>query len=113
MPSLHGDVEGVFDRANHSLVPEWQAVLQSLVKELKPYFANGTIVGVFFGDELCCSGIPFSNLSAVVKETRALLDAAGETDALLCEWMSLLCPIAGTCNNTVCQCSGVCCHPQG
>ena len=30
--------------------------------------ANGTLVGVFVGDELVCTGVPLSNFSALVKQ---------------------------------------------
>jgi hypothetical protein len=37
-------------------------------KKLRPMLANGTLVGVFVGDELVCTGVPLSNFSALVKQ---------------------------------------------
>lgn len=39
----------------------------------QPLIANKTMVGVFFGDEICCGGVPLANLTTVVSRTRAVL----------------------------------------
>lgn len=37
------------------LGPQWEATLEMLAeRDMKPGLANGTLVGVFLGDELCC-----------------------------------------------------------
>ena len=35
-----------------SLAPGWEALLEGIVRVYQPYFDNGTLIGVFIGDEL-------------------------------------------------------------
>lgn len=41
------------------LGPEWETALEMLVhRDIQPGLANGTLSGVFLGDELCCEDMP-------------------------------------------------------
>lgn len=76
--SWWGDVPDVFEDDptvpfHQRLVGNWSAVLAQECKRLRPLVANGTVTGVFVGDELVCHGVPLSNFSAVVSRLRAEL----------------------------------------
>jgi hypothetical protein len=73
MPTLPNTI---FDRAHHGLFPGWREATDSFVAIMAPLLANGTAVGVFLGDEICCSGVPLSNLTSVANRLRAGLPAA-------------------------------------
>ena len=65
----------VFDRAHHGLHKGWSKAIDSFVfNTLTPGLLNGTFIGVFLGDEICCSGVPLSNLTSVLKKLRSSLD---------------------------------------
>ena len=53
------------------LRPGWQAALDSALKELLPYIAEGGIRAVFLGDEPMLAGISASNITAVADFIRA------------------------------------------
>lgn len=36
------------------LLPQWEAVIERWAGQLAPQFGNGTLRGVFMGDEICC-----------------------------------------------------------
>eukprot|EP01051_Picozoa_sp_SAG22_P004669 SAG22_NODE_257_length_13543_cov_26.100417_7_plen_348_part_00 len=65
------------------LVAGWERALAAVLEPALPLFGTGALVGVFLGDEMMCSKIPFSNYSAVAARTRSILDAAGFTKALI------------------------------
>jgi hypothetical protein len=67
----------VFDLYKKRLHGDWEAVVAGFIDQAKPYIAAGTAVGVFIGDEICCSyGVPYSNLSAVASKLKAGLPHA-------------------------------------
>ena len=62
--------DSIFIRSNKTLNPNWQKNLELIINESLPFLENGTIVGYFIGDEICCAGIPYSNLTSVVNYLR-------------------------------------------
>ena len=54
-----------------SLAPEWEAAVDATAAALAPLVANGTVVGIFVGDEMVCNGLPFENFTALVRHLRA------------------------------------------
>ena len=56
------------------LEPCWRANLTSVLTTATPHLQSGAVAGIFLGDERCCSGIPFSNVSSVAGAVRAFLD---------------------------------------
>eukprot|EP00658_Telonema_sp_P-2_P065628 TRINITY_DN54829_c0_g2_i2.p1 TRINITY_DN54829_c0_g2~~TRINITY_DN54829_c0_g2_i2.p1 ORF type:complete len:287 (+),score=76.83 TRINITY_DN54829_c0_g2_i2:65-925(+) len=67
MPTLPSTV---FDRSKHGLYPGWAQTTDEFIATMLPLLANGTAMGVFLGDEICCSGVPLSNLTAVADRLR-------------------------------------------
>lgn len=65
-------VSGTINRGN-VLDPMWRRNVALLASRLRPWIANGTVLGVFIGDELtCCANkMSFANLSAVINALRA------------------------------------------
>ena len=64
----------VFDRAHHGLHKGWSEAIDAfVVNTLTPGLHNGTFIGVFLGDEICCSGVPLSNLTSVLAKLRSSL----------------------------------------
>eukprot|EP00463_Aulacantha_scolymantha_P002486 TRINITY_DN3237_c0_g1_i1.p1 TRINITY_DN3237_c0_g1~~TRINITY_DN3237_c0_g1_i1.p1 ORF type:complete len:227 (-),score=14.73 TRINITY_DN3237_c0_g1_i1:2-682(-) len=63
---------GVFQRSHkpYGLFPNWLTVVDNFISEIKPDIQNGTFIGVFMGDEICCSGVPLSNLTSVADYLR-------------------------------------------
>jgi hypothetical protein len=55
------------------LKANWSAIVAQIGRELRPLLSNGTLLGVFVGDELVCTGVPLANFSALVKQLRAEL----------------------------------------
>lgn len=57
------------------LQPQWKAALTRWVAARRPFFDNGTAVGIFTGDEMGCgtTKVSPSNYSAILKELRALV----------------------------------------
>ena len=47
------------------------AVLRSAEPHLRP---GGALAGIFLGDERCCAGIPFSNVTAVADAVKTFLN---------------------------------------
>eukprot|EP00041_Stephanoeca_diplocostata_P017974 m.372712 g.372712 ORF g.372712 m.372712 type:complete len:183 (-) comp20876_c0_seq8:4171-4719(-) len=75
IPSLAQMPEsGVYVRGK-GLEPKWEATLTSFVDSLKPSIANGTTIGVFMGDELCChnSACWASTIQPLSEKLRQLL----------------------------------------
>ena len=68
MPTLPGTI---FDRAHRTLFAAWQEETKKFAALLAPGVRNGTNAGVFLGDEICCSGTPLANLTAVADALRA------------------------------------------
>ena len=64
------DNNSIFNRSVHTLNPNWQKNLEIIINQSLPFLDNGTIIGYFIGDEICCSGIPYSNLTSVVNYLR-------------------------------------------
>ena len=48
--------------SGHRLFPDWRERWAALAAELGPWVANGTVSGLFIGDELCWGGLPFTDL---------------------------------------------------
>jgi hypothetical protein len=48
-----------------------------MLTEATPYLKEGSLAGVFLGDELCCGGVPLSNLTAVADIVKAHLNTTG------------------------------------
>ena len=68
---------GDFTFASGGLVAGWEQATDTFVAAARPSCANGTVQSIFFGDELVCSGVPLSNLTAVVDRVRAGLGSTG------------------------------------
>ena len=64
-------VSGTINRGN-ILDPSWRQNVALLAKRLRPWIANGTVLGVFIGDELtCCENkMSFANLTAIIDALR-------------------------------------------
>ena len=83
LPDNHaGPAVGVFDRSHpkasglNGLYPRWRANLRAFIAPALPLLRNGTLQGIFLGDEVYCSNLPFSNYSAVLTELRRLVGPA-------------------------------------
>lgn len=76
---FYGDLPdpAIVDRHNKSLGKDWRASLDELMAELKPLFANGTLVGIFLGDEINCAGVPYADLDALASGVKASAAAHG------------------------------------
>ena len=59
--------------AGQGLRPDWEARWQAAVPLVKTLLNNGTIIGVFVGDELVWNCLPVANLTAAVTAARASL----------------------------------------
>ena len=74
-----GDIEGckgIWERQKYpykksGLNANWEANLAELIAVLRPFVNNGTITGVFLGDELVDQGVFVDNVTAVAKRLRA------------------------------------------
>ena len=67
----------VFDLYKKRLHGSWEAIVDGFAQQAKPCIANGTAVGVFIADEICCSyGISYQNLSSVASRLKARLPSA-------------------------------------
>jgi len=64
----------------NSLFPHWKEAVQGFTAKLKPLINSGDALGVFMGDEICCGGTPYSNLSSVAARLKA-----GLPDAWICK----------------------------
>ena len=54
------------------LCPDWQQRWAAqLVSTVQPMLAEGSLFGIFIGDEIVGAGVPFANLSAVVDKIRS------------------------------------------
>lgn len=64
--------DAVWPWPERKLAPDWQAQIASFSETLQPFVANGTVTGVFLGDELMCNGggIPLSDFTSVLAELR-------------------------------------------
>ena len=49
----------------------WQAAVDAEAAKLQPLIDNGTVVGIFLGDEMVCNGLPFIDFVKLVKRVRA------------------------------------------
>ena len=65
------------------LMPLWRTSLASQLQSALPLFQSGALVGVFLGDEMLCSKIPYSNYTAVARAVRQWLNTAGLKDTLM------------------------------
>ena len=65
------------------LLPHWRPELTAQLQAALPLFRSGALAGVFLGDEMMCSKIPYSNYSSVASATRHWLRANGLTDTLI------------------------------
>ena len=39
----------------HPLRPDWKEALAAAAQEVRPFVLNGTVVGIFYGDEISCT----------------------------------------------------------
>ena len=51
--------------------PNWEANLAEIISAVKPFVDNGTITGVFLGDELVDQGVYVDNVTMVANRLRA------------------------------------------
>ena len=54
-----------------SLPTDWELQLHAFEETLAPLVRNGTVVGIFLGDEKLCGGVPLSNYTAVLAHLRS------------------------------------------
>ena len=97
---------GTINRGN-TLDPNWRGNIALLANRLRPWIANGTVLGVFIGDELtcCANNMSFANLSAVIDTLRQELgpgvgliySARASTCCVLPALCALLLPTAACC----------------
>ena len=80
LPDQHdGPNRGIFDRSHpkasglNGLFPRWRPNLQAAIAPVLPLLHSRRITGIFVGDEIFCSNLPYSNYSAVFRELRALV----------------------------------------
>jgi hypothetical protein len=66
----------IFDRAHKSLHSGWSQATAAFIASAKPHITGGRAMGVFMGDEICCGGTPYSNMSAVAAQLKAGLPDA-------------------------------------
>lgn len=78
LPDNHaGPSTGVFDRSHtkasglNGLYRNWRPNLKRFIEPVLPLLRSGAVAGVFVGDEVFCSNLPYSNYSAVFRELRA------------------------------------------
>lgn len=62
------------------LQPGWEAALERIMDRALPLLKSGVLRGIFLGDEICCSHVPYANFSAVASIVRQKLDG---TDAII------------------------------
>ena len=42
------------------LTDDWEELLEAAAEAVRPFIANGTVVGIFYGDEISCTcNVPF------------------------------------------------------
>ena len=51
----------------------WLQNLTAVLTAAEPHLRSGTLAGIFLGDERCCSGIPFSNVTSVADAVKRSL----------------------------------------
>ena len=56
------------------LMAGWRVNLTAALTAAVPHLRSGALAGIFLGDERCCSGIPFSNVTSVAAVVRSFLD---------------------------------------
>ena len=83
--SLQDCIGTVWDYSplHKGLQANWQEAMAAQLGSALPLFKSGAVVGVFLGDEIMCSKIPFSNYSAVATATRKWLIDSGVPGALI------------------------------
>lgn len=59
---------------------DWGLQLDAFEETVAPFVENGTVVGIFLGDEKICGGVPLRNYTAVLAHLRA---AFGQCDCSL------------------------------
>jgi hypothetical protein len=60
------------------LLPTWEKVLRTAITSIGPALRNGSVTGVFLGDELCgTANIPANNFSAVATMAKSLMAEFG------------------------------------
>jgi hypothetical protein len=76
---------GIFDKhrrqnttGHPGLIPEWKNVTDQFIASVKPHVASGCVLGVNMGDEICCGGVPYLDMSIVAARLKA-----GLPDALI------------------------------
>ena len=62
-----------------ALPPNWAEELGAGLDELRPAFANGSLAGVWLGDELASDGVPVLNLSSVASLVKERLKGVCST----------------------------------
>jgi hypothetical protein len=56
------------------LLDGWEQSLSSALIAAEPHLRSGALAGIFLGDERCCSGIPFTNVTAVADAVKSFLN---------------------------------------
>ena len=55
----------------------WEQNLSRVLDAAEPYLRDGSLLGIFLGDELCCGGVPFENYTAVAQAVKKRLQSTG------------------------------------
>ena len=63
------------------MADNWEAAVDAEAAQLKPLIENGTVVGIFVGDEMVCNGLPFHDFQKLVTKIRA---ATAALPSLIC-----------------------------
>ena len=65
---------GHYNQNETGLQDGWQQNLTAVLTIAEPHLRSGVLAGIFLGDERCCSGIPFKNVTAVADVVRRFLN---------------------------------------
>eukprot|EP01047_Picozoa_sp_COSAG01_P013552 COSAG01_NODE_639_length_14598_cov_316.689841_12_plen_312_part_00 len=81
--TLGGFLGNVWSRGNgggckspKGLCPGWQQYLNAYIAHMQPLIRSGQGFGIFLGDELVCSGIPYADLSMVAGRLKEAMPSA-------------------------------------
>ena len=61
------------------LLDGWKTNLSTVLAAAAPHLRSGALAGIFLGDERCCSGIPFTNVTAVADAVKLFLNHTAST----------------------------------
>jgi hypothetical protein len=57
--------------------PQWKTLLNPLLDDAMPWLEAGALRGIFLGDEVCCGGIPVSDLQVVASYVKGRINHTG------------------------------------